>query len=377
MANHRITFITAALACAAICRAASPLATITVGNELPQPRTEMVDIGAPAVPQETFVVLDANGSEIPYQITYSGNLIFPASVGPNETTVYTLMQGKPSPVDPVVWAQFYPERLDDIAWENDFGAYRAYGPALAASGGKAYGYDTFTKSTTMPVVPERYFRELVQMVSYHINHANGMDVYDVGPTMGAGLAVPLGRDGSLIFPASFDEYRILDNGPLRATIELKLNYGGGTETRIITLDAGTPLNRTTSRFEGFDSDSVAAGVVVHKPGETEYILGDRYVAFTDPTTSPGGRGVGKIFTGVVTPAYNTTSSFRPLSVPNSKAVGHAMTVTPYRQGDDFNYFWGSCWNKGRIRSAQEWDMTLRDALRRYHSPLKVTVTCGK
>lgn len=377
MTNHRIILIAAALTCACIGHAASPLATITVGNELPQPRTEMVEIGAPAVPQGRFTVRDSNGSEIPYQITYTGNLIFPASVGPNETTVYTLVQGKPSPVDPVVWAQFYPERLDDIAWENDFGAYRAYGPALAASGGKAYGYDAFTKSSTMPVVPERYFRELVQMVSYHINHANGMDVYDVGPTMGAGLAVPLGRDGSLIFPASFDEYRILDNGPLRATIELKLNYGGGTETRVITLDAGTPLNRTTARFEGFDSDSVAAGVVVHKPGETEYILGDCYVAFTDPTTSPGGRGVGKIFTGVVTPADGTTTLFRPVTVPNSAAVGHAMTVTPYRQGDDFTYFWGTCWNKGRIRSAQEWDMTLRDALRRYRSPLKVSVTGGK
>lgn len=240
MTNHRIILISAALTCACLGYAASPLATITVSNELPQPRTEMIEIGAPAVPQGKFKVRDSNGSELPYQITYTGNLIFPASVGPNETTVYTLVQGKPSAVDPVVWAQFYPERLDDIAWENDFGAYRAYGPALAASGGKAYGYDAFTKSSTLPVVPERYFKELVQMVSYHINHGDGMDVYDVGPTMGAGLAVPLGRDGNLIFPSSFNEYRILDNGPLRATIELKLNYGGGTETRVITLDAGTP-----------------------------------------------------------------------------------------------------------------------------------------
>ena len=99
-----------------------------------------------------------------------------------------------------------------MAWENDYAAYRAYGPAFGASGGAAYGYDVFTKSTTRPVVPERYFKELVQKVSYHTDHGDGMDVYDVGPTLGGGATAPLGRDGNLIFPGRFPSGRSSTTG---------------------------------------------------------------------------------------------------------------------------------------------------------------------
>ena len=101
--------------------------------------------------------------------------------------------------------------MDDIAWENDKAAYRAYGPALEASGERAWGYDVFTKSVSEPVVEMRYARELdpqarakisawrkegrkeqadslAQAISYHVDHGNGMDCYSVGPTLGGGTA---------------------------------------------------------------------------------------------------------------------------------------------------------------------------------------------
>ena len=49
-------------------------------------------------------------------------------------------------MDVVACGRQYPERLDDVAWENDRAAYRAYGPALQEKGARAFGYDIWTKS---------------------------------------------------------------------------------------------------------------------------------------------------------------------------------------------------------------------------------------
>lgn len=85
------------------------------------------------------------------------------------------------PVDVAACGRVYPERLDDVAWENDRVAYRAYGPALQATGERAYGYDIWTKSTPEPVVEDRYDGDLNRGISYHEDHGNGMDVYAVAP----------------------------------------------------------------------------------------------------------------------------------------------------------------------------------------------------
>lgn len=86
--------------------------------------------------------------------------------------------------------------VDDVAWENDLTAFRAYGPALQETGERAFGYDIWTKyNTTEPVVEARYegelnpdmkakiaelgktdpkaAQELYRSVSYHVDHGNG------------------------------------------------------------------------------------------------------------------------------------------------------------------------------------------------------------
>ena len=370
MTNRRIFLSIPLMLMSAIALASVPT-RISVTNRLPQSRSEMVEVPASELPQEQFVITDAYGAEVPWQRTYDGKIVFPAAVGPQSVAVFTVKEGKPTPIDNVVYASFYPERVDDLAWENDFAAYRAYGPA---SGGGVSGYDVFTKSTTRPVVPERYFKELVQKVSYHIDHGDGMDQYDVGATLGGGASAPVGRDGSLILPGAFSEWKILDNGPLRTTIELVYDYSGGRDIRTITLDAGTPFNHTVSRLEGFDIDSIAAGIVVHKPAVNDYILGDGFVAYSDPTTGPG-RGYGRIFIGVVNPSASLlSSSYRPLPEERGTAVGHAITTAPYRNGEDFSYYWGSSWSKGRTLTFNSWVCELEDFQRRLASPLEIKIT---
>ena len=113
----------------------------------------------------------------------------------------------------------YPERVDDIAWENDRAAYRCYGPALQKSGERAFGNDVWLKNTPELVVEQRYFVEdttkpiiaelkkkdpakakaLEMKTSYHYDHGNGLDCYKVGPTLGCGAPAILEGD-DLVYP---------------------------------------------------------------------------------------------------------------------------------------------------------------------------------
>lgn len=127
------------------------------------------------------------------------------------------------------------------------------------------------------------------------------------------------------------------------------------------------------RFEGFAADSIAAGVAIHQPAADEYVTGADYVAFNDPTTAPGGRGVGRIYVGVINAQPGVTSRYMDLPAPKGKATGHAVTVAPYREGSDYSYYWGSSWNKGRFMTFDSWVGALEDMSRRLRAPLKVMV----
>ena len=120
----------------------------------------------------------------------------------------------------VVTGKQYPERVDDIAWENDRTAYRLYGPALQKSGERAFGIDVWLKNTPELEVEQRYNTELSNhkriqelkskgkndeafqleiATTYHFDHGNGLDCYKVGPTLGCG-APALMENGRLVMP---------------------------------------------------------------------------------------------------------------------------------------------------------------------------------
>ena len=79
----------------------------------------------------------------------------------NGTATYTIQSGTPDPYNVIACGRYYPERLDDMAWENDLVGFRAYGPALQARGERGFGYDLFTKrGTAAPVLEDMYAKEL-------------------------------------------------------------------------------------------------------------------------------------------------------------------------------------------------------------------------
>ena len=329
---------------------------------------------------DRFVITDADGAEVPYQVTYDSLVIFPVTAEAASEVVYTLSAGEPAPVETLVWGRKFPERKDDMAWENDRSAYRAYGPALQASGERAFGYDIWTKSVPTRVLEERFANDIQHGISFHVDHGNGMDVYAVGPTLGGGTAALLDRLGNIVYPYCWDTYEVLDNGPLRFTVRLDykpLTVDGDTavvESRLITLDRGAWLNRTEVTYRGLTHEArVAPGIVVHRQHPDGYTLNREagYMAYADSTENAA-NGNGVIYVGVVAP-QSDAFEYSALTEPAGDAIGHILAPAPYADGTPYIYYWGSGWSKGGVAGEQEWNAILDAAARRVAAPLKARV----
>lgn len=347
---------------------------IEVTNTSELNRDELVEIDGNKVAEEygtsPFVLTAADGTEIPYQLTYDGKLIFPLRISANSTAIVRITAGTPVPVDTLACGAFYPERMDDLAWENDCAAYRAYGPALQAANEHAYGYDIWTKSTEKPVVKRRYRDALMSGINFHEDHGDGMDAYTVGPTLGAGTAALIDSLGNIEYPWCFSGYEILDNGPLRFTV--RLTYDSG-ETRLISLDAGEYLNRTEVCFKKAAATAIAPGIVIHRQNPEGYVLSPEngYMAYADLSDNAD-NGNGVIYVGVVAPDADSMMNVA-LDVPAGDALGHILAKSPYKHGDCYVYYWGSGWSKGAMPDMQSWKKYLTEFSVRLANPLKVEI----
>lgn len=400
-----------ALLCSA-CGESKTALTVTVSNPLSLPRTgEMVELPMAEISDELhladtaqLVVLDDKGEQVPYQITYDDKLIFPATVKADGTATYTIQSGTPNEVPVVACGRAYPERADDMAWENDLVGFRAYGPALQARGERGFGYDLFTKrGTTEPVLEDMYAKELdpqswkqvnelrktdkkaadalVQTFSYHVDHGYGMDCYAVGPTLGAGVAALMPND-SIVYPWCYKQGEVLDNGPLRFTVKLTFNpmtVGTDTavvETRLISLDAGSHLNRTAVAYTNLTKTlPIGTGIVLHEPdGAVVTDAANGYITYVDPTTGPDN---GKILMGAAFPA-DVKEAKAVLFSPDEKklrnnADGHVLALSEYEPGSEYVYYWGFAWNRADIRTPEAWNQYMADFARKLRNPLQVQV----
>lgn len=386
--------------------------TVTVTNPLAMERSnEMVEVSMETVTDRLgladtaqIVVLNADGQQVPYQITYDGKVIFPAAIAAGGTATYTIQTGTPEAFDVKACGRCYPERMDDMAWENDLVAFRAYGPALQTKGERGFGYDLFTKyNTTEPMLEAMYAKELNKETlakiaelkktdpkaaaelsrerSYHIDHGYGMDCYAVGPTLGAGVAALMVND-TIIYPWCYKNQEILDNGPLRFTVKLEFTpltvKGDSTvvETRLITLDAGSHLNKTAVSYSNLkETLPIVAGIVLHEPdGAVVADAANGYITYVDPTTGPDN---GKIFMGAAVPAVVKDAKTVLFSEKEKKernnADGHVLAVSDYEPGSECVYYWGFAWDKADIKTADAWNRYMADFAQKVRNPLTVKV----
>lgn len=378
---------------------------IKIGNTLDFQRREVVSINVADIYERlgvadttSLIVKNALGQEVTSQITHDRKLLLEASVRPHGEATYTVATGTPSKYESFVYGQVWSDRLDDLTWENDCAIYRFYGPALQRTGERSFGTDLWTKSTPYLDTQKRYKQEfsirtdlnrlrkekkwdearaLEATISYHLDHGTGYDAYGVGPTLGCG-APALVVDGRMKMPYCWQDCKILDNGPLRFTVQLtygKTTVGNDTsvvEHRLVSLDKGSHFNEVTVWYDGLSRNfQLASGVVIHSADTTSMLLNKDCALYADPTDRPE-KISEQVYVGTLYPSEVETK-FIPLTENVKGVAGHAVGIVDYKRGSRFTYYFGSSWSGGDIRTWQEWQLRSSLFLQTRHNPLNIVL----
>ncbi len=381
---------------------------IIVNNDEKVQRQEVVEVCAKQLYQKMgisygspVIVKNALGQQVGYQLTHDSLLLVDASVRPCGTAEFSVEKGTPRQPKKYVTGRQYPERVDDIAWENDRTAYRIYGPALQRNKERAFGVDVWVKNTPDLEVEKRYVTELSnhsaiealkkegktqealdmeEATTYHFDHGYGLDCYKVGPTLGGG-APALMDNGELVLPYCYRDYQILDNGPLRFTVRVDYNPASIgkdkniVEHRIISLDKGSNFNRCTVWYDGLtEKRDLAAGIVVH-PEDTETMhLASNMALYADPTDNPTKQNF-QIFVGLLFPeGIDYTRYLYTEQDRQNGNAGHVIGVKSYTPGTRFTYYFGSAWSKNDVRTMDEWKLRSEQTLDALQTPMKVSLS---
>ena len=410
-------------------------ATIVVSNPTSNPRTELISLSmnevkaklGKAAPKkgEAYIVKNKCGQQIGSQITHDGYLLIDASVRPHGSATYYVTIGKP--YQQKVWATgaLYKIRKDDIAWENDRCAYRVYGPALQRTGERSFGTDVWVKNTPDTVVYERYVKdmngnikgdkidakvrtlqkqekaeknpakaaalakqikalqaesnEVDILTSFHLDHGNGLDPYRVGATLGLGApSLMVGKNQ--VLPYCYKDYKILDNGPLRFTVELTYNPStvgdmkNVVEHRIISLDKGSNFNKMTVWYDGLThATDFATGFPIHEEDTESKTFAKDYVSYADPTDNIEVNN-SQVFVGVLFPEGIDNTYYQLFDKKHDGATGHALGLKRgLKNGEKYSYYFGAAWSKYDVRSYAEWQIRIKEYLDALKTPLGVEV----
>ena len=349
---------------------------VTVENELQIDRTaETVEIPLGDITGKlgeidpaALVVTDGKGKEIPSQLIYAGkgepqSLIFQADMKAGATAKYFIASGTPQQYEPKAYGRFVPERYDDYAWENDRIAFRIYGPALIAKDGPSNGLDVWIKRTDKMVIDRWYADYLAGKNTYHDDNGEGCDCYKVGRTLGAGAMAPY-VDDSLWLAINFETWKTLDNGPIRTSFRLTyppfpVRDVMVTETRTISLDAGSQLTKITEEFSGIENEFTVAAGIVKRPEGAPLLFPPEKNAIA--YRLDGGEG-GITYVGTVL----TTSATAVKDTPD-----HTLIVTRYNPGTPLTYFTGAGWSKWGFGSDAAWTKYIDEFSQKIASPLKL------
>src|SRR5580704_15621324 len=287
-------------------------------------------------------------------------LLVLVNLGPKQTIRLAFREAlENSAAKALVYGRLVPERKDDFAWENEKVAYRVYGPALEATAEISSGIDVWSKRIPNFVVNSFYMQDHEAAVthnpalSYHNDNGVGLDSYDVGPSLGCG-GTAVWANGKLTVSKNYTFAKILAAGPVR--FEFEVSYAPWraagrvvTETKRVTLDAGSHLNKivSTLAFDGESPLDLAAGIAIHEGGVPTLPTGRSIAAVWDTPQKPS---TGRIATGLVSlPAEQATTT---------TPANHALMIFKRHSGESFTYFAGSGWSKADMPTQEDWNMYL-------------------
>ncbi|MGH8852750.1 MAG: DUF4861 family protein [Telluria sp.] len=355
---------------------------------------------AAALPQalsQQLVVKDASGRSLPYQVTNLaptakdpkmtgaayGELLFQHDFKPGQKKASFTIEKTGATVPPFpakTTARFVQERLDDFAWENDKLAHRTYGPALGAPAPAGSdkevlvtsGLDIWFKRVPYPIV-DRWYN--IGHDHYHVDEGEGIDMYNVGPTRGAG-GTGIWDGKTLHVGVNFAQWKILANGPVRTVFELHYNGWDAAGTKVsevkrFTVDAGRYFDRIDSTFSFTGPSNLTAAVGLNKrPSDKGQEI---KVDFTENRADGSlvqwvtQRSFGDFGVAVIVPEGGFASDER-----------NGLVTAPVVSGQLLRYYVGAAWTRGSPFATQrDWQRHVADEAARLRAPLKVELAAGR
>ena len=337
-------------------------------NEIVEVDKEKITVALQLNDDETFVILDADGTQVPYQILTDGNtVIFLASAKAKTTTEYKVEKGTPEEFEALVYGRLIPERKDDFIWENNKAGYRLYGPKIEQLGELiSNGIDFFAKKTDKIVIDQWYADALAKKSSFHEDNGEGLDYFMVGRTLGMGAAAPF-IDEKLVLGNNFTDYKIIENGPLRFQAEFRyapfsIGENDVTETRTVTFDAYNQLNKIVEHFEGPQQQFPLAFGLITRDEENKIMYASNeegIIAYAEPEDPKNGI----TYSGVVFPKALSETKV---------SENHLLAITDYQSGG-VTYYSGGGWSKGGFDSFDAWKACLTELKHTITNPLKVEI----
>jgi len=361
---------------------------VTVHNDLGRDRLgETVEVEAALfraalgdqVLRRVRVVEEPSGRELPAQALdldddlQAEMVVFQADFAPHQSRTFRLEKTEeraPQKEDFRVYGRFVRERHDDFAWENDRVAFRVYGEALETWEREpltSSAVDAWCKRTTRLILNDWYMVD-----DYHHDHGEGGDFYPAGRSRGCGGS-GLWREGTLVVSKNFRASRVLAAGPIRLVFELDYPLWedgelGVVETKRVTLDAGSHLNRFESRYTSRGETPTnwvwAAGTKIEKSALIR---------------SDGKRGLLRSYEPLDRYGDNGWLGCGVLADPRLvtdvvEADGNLLLVLQSPPGEPARYYAGSAWDRGgELEDVGEWDAYLETFAERLGSPLRVEI----
>jgi len=306
-------------------------------------------------------------------------LVFQSGLTKHQRKQFTIrkMMPQPSPEEPraIASAKYILPRKD-IAWENDRIAHRIYGSILA--GNVLDGIDVWVKRVRYPIIDKWYNGDSLpgaKRISYHVDHGEGADMFNVGSSLGDGGCALWSGDG-YIQNRFFSSYRIIASGPVRTMFTVtydssSVNGVPFTEVKTYMLDAGTNLTRVEVTFTGLKQRrpaDVAIGLVKRPHTKRFGDAAGNWMSLWGPMDEDSTHGALGI--GVVVP--------RALTVRASEVSDHYLLIAQTTSAKKFTYFTGAGWTKsGDFADAPSWNEYLSSWARRCARPLTVSIAAPR
>ena len=324
-------------------------------------KTQVVDAAGKLVLSQ---LVDSDGDDAPDQ------MVFQADFGASESKTFTLRAGERASAveaDYKAYGRFVRERHDDFAWENDLIAHRVYGPDLETCKKEpltSSGVDVWVKRVPKLVINEWYMTD-----NYHQDHGEGADFYGVGKSRGCG-GLGIWAGGKLSVSKNFTGSRVLANGPIRLVFELTYaSFGTGgmrvTETKRVTLDAGSHFNRFESTFKGAKATlPIGIGIAKHPDGVVEVDSKAAWMRVWEPLDGGKSGNLGEAI--VLPPGSQVEAQHTDLEF---------LIVTPAPKTGPLSYYVGTSWDRASQGvDATAWSKEVQLLSSRLANPVQISLT---